>query len=84
MSLLLKQTQEYQKILSLIISMMIIAASYLSRSQAALGLLIVFGVASLGEHFLLYSSNVENSWAGKVDLMIKIVGLFYVRYKFVG
>ncbi|MCP8853360.1 hypothetical protein [Latilactobacillus sakei] len=56
----------------------------MSHSQAALGFLIVFGVASLGEHFLLYSSNVENSWAGKVDLMIKIVGLFYVLYKFVG
>jgi len=84
LSLLLKQTQEYQRILSLVISMIIIAAAYLSHSQAALGFLIVFGVASLGEHFLLYSSNVENSWTGKVDLMIKIIGLFYVLYKFVG
>ncbi len=46
--LIIKTNQEYQRILSLVISMIIIAAAYLSHSQAALGFLIVFGVASLG------------------------------------
>ena len=82
MSLLLNQFQNYQKILSLVMSIIIIAAVYLNDSQPVLAVLIVLGIASLGEHFLLYSSNIESNWAGKVDLMFKIACLLYVLYKF--
>lgn len=65
-----------------VMPIIIIVAVYLNDSQPVLAVLIVLGIASLGEHFLLYSSNIESNWAGKVDLMFKIACLLYVLYKF--
>ena len=67
-----------------VISIIIIVAVYLNDSQLVLAVLIVLGIASLGEHFLLYSSNIESNWAGKVDLALKVGCLLYIICKFSG
>ena len=67
-----------------VISIIIIVAVYLNDSQLVLAVLIALGIASLGEHFLLYSSNIESNWAGKVDLALKVGCLLYIICKFSG